>query len=65
MNEKIGDSTAIDMMYLVNPNNLEKIKMKNEVKSIDKEKLKKYKKKVLKITEQLLESNNDNKSQML
>ena len=62
MNEKVGDSTAIDMMYLVNPNNLEKIKMKNEVKSIDKEKLKKYKKKVLKITEQLLESNNDNKS---
>ena len=28
MNEKVGDSTAIDMMYLVNPNNLEKIKMK-------------------------------------
>ena len=62
MNEKLGDSTAIDMMYLINPNSLEKIKIKNDVKSVDKEKLKKYKKKVLKITEQLLESNNDNKS---
>ena len=49
-------------MYLINPNSLEKIKIKNEIKNVDKEKLKKYKKKVLKITEQLLTNNNDNKS---
>ena len=62
MNNKVGDSTSIDMMYLINPNSLEKIKIKNEIKNVDKEKLKKYKKKVLKITEQLLTNNNDNKS---
>ena len=49
-------------MYLINPNSLEKIKTKNDIKSIDKEKLKKYKKKVLKITEQLLTNDNNNKS---
>ena len=62
MNNKVGDSTIIDMMYLINPNSLEKIKTKNDIKSIDKEKLKKYKKKVLKITEQLLTNDNNNKS---
>ena len=62
MNNKVGDSTSIDMMYLINPNSLEKIKIKNEIKNVDKEKLKKYKKKVLKITEQLLTNNNYNKS---
>ena len=62
MNNKVGDSTIIDMMYLINPNSLEKIKTKNDIKSIDKDKLKRYKKKVLKITEQLLNNDNDNKS---
>ena len=62
MNNKIGDCKMIDMMYLINPNSLEKIKIKNDIKNIDKEKLQKYKKKVLKITEQLLNSNNDDKS---
>lgn len=62
MNNKVGDSTMIDMMYLINPNSLEKIKVKNDIKDVDKEKLKKYKKKVLKITNQLLTNNNNNKS---
>lgn len=62
MNSKVGDSTMIDMMYLINPNSLEKIKIKNDIKNVDKEKLKKYKKKVLKITEQLLNNDNENKS---
>tara|TARA_B100000963_G_scaffold360371_1_gene390997 strand:+ start:28851 stop:29315 length:465 start_codon:yes stop_codon:yes gene_type:complete len=62
MNNKVGDSTMIDMMYLINPNSLEKIKIKNDIKNVDKKKLKKYKKKVLKITEQLLNNENENKS---
>lgn len=58
----LEDSKMLDLMYLTNPNTLEKMKLLKKDKTHDETILKKNKKLVMKITEQILNSDITNKS---